>query len=1250
MYTILYVDDEPELLELGRLFLEQSPDYCVKTLVSAEEALTSPLITSCDVIVSDYQMPGMDGIAFLKAVRERFGDIPFILFTGRGREEVVIEAINSGVDFYLQKGADTKSQFAELSHKIRMAVERKRAVNERSESVKRLSSIFHASPIHQMITEFSSGRILDINDRFLNDLKLSRSDVIGRTMDEIGLFVDKPGNSAIIGQLEREGMVRNAELLVRARSGRTYTTLTSLTRVQVQNQDLIYTQSVDITAQKKAQQTINALLNAPPDVSFMIDTRGIILAANQAATIRYGLPVQDLIGRDAYTLISPDLADLRRMKVNEAISSGESLVYLDDRTGRSFENHLYPVIGPEGEVAAVAIHSHDVSEERQAKDALKESEEKYRLVVEHSHDTIYIYRNNHFLFINRQAEELSGFSHEELMHRELWDFIHPDDRQRLKESAVKRFAGGHISSSFHAQILRKTGEVREGEFYVDLIDFLGEPAILGIVRDITEKKRAEEAIREREEQLRSLSDNLPSGMVYQLIIEPDGRRRFVHISAGVVPVNEVTAGEVLRNPSVIYSQIVEDDRLLLKEAEDRALAAMSPFSFETRIRTPSGKERYVLLRSAPRPLPGGGTIWDGIELDITALKRAEEELKVAYDELAASQEELRGQFDALKTGQDLLQESEEKYRMLVEHTEDGVFIAQDEKLLFVNGAFSAMCGYPAEELTGKPFSFLVAPEDREMVLSRHKIRLSGNLLPEIYEFSLMHHDMTTRIRVKIRVGAGLYGGRLAAIGTLHDVTEERRRERVLAESEELHRKMVAAIPDIVVQVDLDGNIMYLNENGVKMTGFTRADEVTGTSMFSFFAPESLPLAMANTRLMFERPLGPVEYSFLAKDGTRLSLEVNGDVLRTPGGTPYGMVFICRDITERRLAEKTLRESEENYRLIIENMQDVFYRINRDGIITMISPYGARLVGFDSADEVIGKYRATDFYADARERDEFLAYLHRERVVSGYPLTLIDRHGVLHYATASSRLLYDADGKVDGIEGILHDFTPLKQVENALRQANRQITLVSSITRHDIRNQLMALTGWLELSRGSVSDPDLMLELITKEQRIASIIEEQINFTTFFDEMGVKEPVWQDLATLIRKSEAALPFHATPLVLDISGIEIFADPLFEKVFYNLFDNALRYGGEALTTIHVAAHEEGFDLVLVVKDDGPGISETDKTRLFDRGFGKNTGLGLFLVREILAITGITIRETGTPGKGARFELLVPRGGFRMNTISR
>jgi PAS domain S-box-containing protein len=315
---------------------------------------------------------------------------------------------------------------------------------------------------------------------------------------------------------------------------------------------------------------------------------------------------------------------------------------------------------------------------------------------------------------------------------------------------------------------------------------------------------------------------------------------------------------------------------------------------------------------------------------------------------------------------------------------------------------------------------------------------------------------------------------------------------------------------------------------------------------------------------------------------------------------------------------------------------------------MISPYGARLVGYDSPADIIGKMKTTDFYADPKERDTFIAYLLREKVVTGYPLTLIDRSGKLHYATASSRLLFDHAGEINGIEGILHDITPLRQTERALRQANHQITLMTSITRHDIRNQLMVLKGWLELSRDLVDEREPLLEMIAKEQYITGIIDQQIGFTTFFDDMGVKDPFWQNPIPLVHKTKELLPLQNILLETELTNIEIFADPLFEKVFSNLFDNALRHGGGKMTCIRVSAKETGDGLNLVVEDNGTGIPEKDKGQIFIRGFGENTGLGLFLVREILSITGITIQETGNPGAGARFEMAVPKGSYRMNGL--
>jgi signal transduction histidine kinase len=217
-------------------------------------------------------------------------------------------------------------------------------------------------------------------------------------------------------------------------------------------------------------------------------------------------------------------------------------------------------------------------------------------------------------------------------------------------------------------------------------------------------------------------------------------------------------------------------------------------------------------------------------------------------------------------------------------------------------------------------------------------------------------------------------------------------------------------------------------------------------------------------------------------------------------------------------------------------------------------------------------------------------------------------------------------------------------QKELLQTNEKLNLLSSITRHDIRNQLHALSSYLELSRQTVNDPDLAAELIAKEEKIADTIAHQINFTRDYEDMGIAAPVWQNVDGIVKQAAASLPVKDILITVERPDLEIYADPLLGKVFYNLMDNALKYGGTKIATIGITTQESGAGLTLIFEDDGMGIAGEDKRHLFERGFGKNTGLGLFLSREILSITGITIRETGDPGRGARFEMVVPKGEYR------
>jgi len=257
-------------------------------------------------------------------------------------------------------------------------------------------------------------------------------------------------------------------------------------------------------------------------------------------------------------------------------------------------------------------------------------------------------------------------------------------------------------------------------------------------------------------------------------------------------------------------------------------------------------------------------------------------------------------------------------------------------------------------------------------------------------------------------------------------------------------------------------------------------------------------------------------------------------------------------------------------------------------------------------------------------------------------TVIHRNGRYFHLTLAP--LADWKAETIGHLLLLQDITESRKSADALRQTNDKLQILSSITRHDIRNQLTALNAYIQLSEDAIDNPTELRIFFAKEQRITETIASQISFTRDYENMGVKSPVWQDVGVLVRNAGAALPMRNVGLEIRCSGLEVFADPLLEKVFYNLIDNALRYGGDSMTAIRVIADKSGEDLDLIVEDDGTGISVEDKKHIFTKGFGKHTGLGLFLSREILSITGLSITEEGMPGTGARFVIRVPVGKFR------
>lgn len=355
--------------------------------------------------------------------------------------------------------------------------------------------------------------------------------------------------------------------------------------------------------------------------------------------------------------------------------------------------------------------------------------------------------------------------------------------------------------------------------------------------------------------------------------------------------------------------------------------------------------------------------------------------------------------------------------------------------------------------------------------------------------------------------------------------------------------------------------------------------------------------------------------------------------------------IAREEEKRKQVESALRRSEEDYRTIIETMQDVFYRSDRDGNLIMMSPSGLSMFGYASFDEVKGKNIAQTFYFNPEDRYPLLKTLETSGVITNYPITLKTKTGTIVHGQTSSHYYYSNEREVLGVEGIFRDNTSEKMTNAALKQALKKLTLLTSITLGDIQNYMFVLSGYLEILKSTAIDPEQQ-EILSKEEMLARSITSALTFAKDYQGLGTKPPVWQNVEQAFLFGISHVDLSSFSRSIDIRGIEVFADPLFEKVFYILADNLLRHAPGA-DTVSISWHETKDGLVITFEDNGPGIAPDEKERIFERGYGPHNGNGLFLAREILSITDISIRECGDFGSYARFDLAVPPGVYRFIT---
>jgi PAS domain S-box-containing protein len=626
------------------------------------------------------------------------------------------------------------------------------------------------------------------------------------------------------------------------------------------------------------------------------------------------------------------------------------------------------------------------------------------------------------------------------------------------------------------------------------------------------------------------------------------------------------------------------------------------------------------------------------------LEEAEETLRAIRD----------GEVDALLVATSegdrifTLQGAEHPYRVLVETMNEGaVTAAEDGTILYCNSRFAAMVKAAPETIVGSSLSRYVAGEDRRSVEAlmacpdqahrRQEVQLAcsdGTSIPALFSFSPAAIE-------------GLPG--VCAIVT--DLSEQKLTEQIMA-SEKLARSILEQVTEAIVVCDREGRIIRASMRAHDLAGcnllmkpvetvFPFLVEGAGAAAHDGAYPAS-PFLPADKWGILRR-----EVLFRRNNGIKFDLLYSTAWIKNEEGRSIGSVITLVDVTRTKRVEKELRSSEERLNLAINAARlylwEYFVAEGRGLYSNLLQD----MLGYGpSKEETTMASFLNLMHPDDRGRvmEQFSDHMSGKSPFINANYRILAADGTWRWVNTRGNVVeWDEAGNAVRVMGIHLDINEVQLQRLALKNASEKLNLLSSITRHDILNQVSAQKAFLALLEDHIPQDEETQGLYRHLLTTSDTIRRQIAFTGDYQHMGERDPVWQDTLYVLKHAAESVYLENTTLAVDEGLPEVLADPMLEKAFFNLLENSLRHGGE-VSRIAVHWQADGRYGILILEDDGVGIPEDEKTRIFERGIGKNTGLGLFLTKEILGITGISIRECGEEGKGARFEIAVPKGKWR------
>ncbi|MHA1909459.1 MAG: PAS domain-containing sensor histidine kinase, partial [Candidatus Thorarchaeota archaeon] len=671
---------------------------------------------------------------------------------------------------------------------------------------------------------------------------------------------------------------------------------------------------------RNAEREWRNTFDSIPDLVSVLTNEFDIVKANRSMSETLGMLPEELIGKKCYELMHlssepfPGCPHLETIKTGlPAFSENYELCM-----GKSYSVTTSPIQDDQGKQVGVVHIAKDISERVEAEKTIKESESQFRAIFEEAGIGMALVMNGHITEANSAFIKLLGYDENEIRHLTISDITHPDDRGMDQAALQDLIASDKKSYELEKRYIRRDGEIVWGKLTVSLIrDPEGtQHYSIGMVEDVTETKVAQSALKESESRLRANFEQAGIGMALVLM-----NGEIVEANLALQEFLGYDIEELLQMNTVNFThpEDIEKDNIALQNMLE---AEKTRYQIEKRYIRKDGEIVWGRLTvSLIKDADGTPQYTIGMVEDITALSH-----------------------------------SEQKYRTLIENVQNGIQIAQDGITVFANEVLGDMLGYSVNELVGAPFSNHIVPEDLERIKDSYRKRIDGEV-PSEYDIRLIHKNGTLK-HARLKAANFEYEGKLSTIATITDVTERRKTEDDLRESEQRYRLLYENLSDGLFITNIEGIITMCSSQGAGLFGAT-PDEIIGTHFVKSIHPDYRETVIQKFREGYEnretQPKGQ-EIRGIHLDGSELYYHITNTLLME-NGEPSGYQSLIRDITDLKQIEAALQESELRFRQIVEStpMGIHMYELdfNDELIFRGANPAADRLLGVDN-DQFIGK--------------------------------------------------------------------------------------------------------------------------------------------------------------------------------------------------------------------------------------------------------------------------------------------------------